>query len=103
MTPRPDRRAGRPGAWLGPGVREGGSGLTVALWSQGYRRQGRPDAPVGEVFAFGATAPFALRGESCAEARARPAERVLVGDREVTELDLLVEVFEAQGVSVIPR
>ncbi|MEV6204685.1 hypothetical protein AB0M64_32610 [Streptomyces sp. NPDC051771] len=93
--------------------RAGAGNSSATLWC---RRKG-DDAAAGqtgrsawrvaragvESGGFGATAPFALHGESSAEARARPAERVPVGDREVTELDPLVEIFEAQGVSVILR
>lgn len=52
---------------------------------------------------WGATTPFTLHWDSSAEARARLAERVAVGDHEVALFDLLLEIFEERGVSVILR
>ncbi|KOG44873.1 Barstar domain containing protein [Streptomyces virginiae] len=52
---------------------------------------------------WGATAPFTLHWDSSAEARARLVERLPVGDREVALFDLLLEIFEKRGVSVILR
>jgi hypothetical protein len=53
--------------------------LSVALWSREYRRQGRPDAPARQA--------FTLDGRHI----------------EVALFDLLLEIFEEQGVSVILR
>lgn len=50
---------------------------------------------------WGATAPFTLHWEYSAEARARLAERLPAGDREIALFDLLLEIFEGRGVSVI--
>ncbi|GAA2782705.1 barstar family protein [Kitasatospora paracochleata] len=50
---------------------------------------------------WGATAPFTLLWNSSAEARARLVERLPVGDREVALFDLLLEIFEERGVSVV--
>ncbi len=118
--------------------------LSVALWSREYQRQGKPDAPAGQVFAldgrhivdrdtfycaigeaingpggyfgwnldalddclrggWGATTPFTLHWDFSAEARTRLAERVPAGDRELALFDLLLEIFEERGVSVILR
>lgn len=52
---------------------------------------------------WGASSPFALHWGSSAEARARLVERVAIGDREVALFDLLMEIFEARGVSVFLR
>ncbi|MEU5061297.1 MULTISPECIES: hypothetical protein [unclassified Streptomyces] len=52
---------------------------------------------------WGATAPFALHWDSSAEAVARLAERVPTGDGEVSLFDLLLEILEERGVSVILR
>ncbi|MFD8010762.1 barstar family protein [Streptomyces sp. NPDC058955] len=134
----------RTGMWRELAAEERHAWLSVALWSRGYQRQGKPDAPVGQVLVldgrhiidedsfycaigeavngpggyfgwnldalddclcggWGATAPFTVRWDSSAEARARLAERVPVGDREVTVFDLLVEILEERGVSVILR
>jgi RNAse (barnase) inhibitor barstar len=52
---------------------------------------------------WGATTPFTLHWDSSAETRARLAERVPAGDREVALFDLLLEIFEKRGVSVVLR
>ncbi|MEU4171817.1 barstar family protein [Streptomyces sp. NPDC026665] len=52
---------------------------------------------------FGATAPFTLHWDYSAEARAGLAERVQTADREVELFDLLLEIFEKRGVSVLLR
>ncbi|MFE3907394.1 barstar family protein [Streptomyces sp. NPDC059153] len=52
---------------------------------------------------WGATTPFALHWDSSAEARARLAERVPTEDGEVSLFDLLLEILEGRGVSVILR
>ncbi|MFE9466837.1 barstar family protein [Streptomyces virginiae] len=52
---------------------------------------------------WGATTPFTLHWESSTETRARLVERVPVGGREVVLFDLLMEIFEERGVSVILR
>ncbi|MFB6635597.1 barstar family protein [Streptomyces sp. NPDC056362] len=52
---------------------------------------------------WGATAPFTLYWDSSAEARARLVERVRADDREVTVFDLILEIFEERGVSVVLR
>ncbi|MFC4034610.1 barstar family protein [Streptomyces polygonati] len=52
---------------------------------------------------WGATAPFTLHWDSSAEARARLAERVSTGDGEASLFDLLLEILEERGVSVILR
>ncbi|WP_322973197.1 barstar family protein [Peterkaempfera griseoplana] len=52
---------------------------------------------------WGATTPFTLHWDSSAEARTRLAECVAAGDRELVPFDLLLEIFEARGVSVILR
>ncbi|MDX2297505.1 MULTISPECIES: barstar family protein [Streptomyces] len=52
---------------------------------------------------WGATAPFTLRWDSSAEARARLGEGVPGGDREATVFELLVEILEERGVNVILR
>jgi hypothetical protein len=44
-----------------------------------------------------------LHWDFSAEARTRLAERVPVGDRELVLFDLLLEVFEERGVSVLLR
>ncbi|MFC4517986.1 barstar family protein [Streptomyces ehimensis] len=118
--------------------------LSVALWSREYQRQGKPDAPAGQVFTldgrhivdrdtfycaigeaingpggyfgwnldalddclsggWGAATPFTLHWDFSAEARARLAERVPAGDREIVLFDLLLKIFEERGVSVILR
>ncbi|MEV7561687.1 barstar family protein [Streptomyces sp. NPDC089795] len=51
---------------------------------------------------WGATAPFTLHWDSSAVARNRLDERV-PGDREVVLFDLILEIFEGRGVSVILR
>lgn len=118
--------------------------LSVALWSRGYQRQGKADAPAGEVFTldgrhivdedsfycaigeaingpggyfgwnldalddclrggWGATTPFTVHWDSSAQSKARLQERVPSGERKVTLFDLLLEIFEEQGVSFILR
>ncbi|MFD9540819.1 barstar family protein [Streptomyces sp. NPDC060022] len=118
--------------------------LSVALWSRGYQRRGKPDAPAGQVFTldgrhitdedtfycaigeaingpggyfgwnlaalddclcggWGAATRFTLHWDSSAEARARLAEPVPTGDREVALFDLLLEIFEERGVTVVLR
>jgi RNAse (barnase) inhibitor barstar len=52
---------------------------------------------------WGATAPFTLHWDSSAEARTRLVERVPANDREVALFDLLLEIFEERGVSVLLR
>ncbi|MGA5327751.1 barstar family protein [Streptomyces griseoincarnatus] len=49
---------------------------------------------------WGATPPFTLRWDHSAESRARLAERVSVGDREVTLFELLLQIFEDRGLRV---
>ena len=118
--------------------------LSVALSSRTYQRQGKPDAPAGQVFTvdsrhivdrdtfycaigeavngpggyfgwnldalddclfggWGAATPFTLHWDFSAEARERLSERVPLGDREVALFDLIVEIFERRGVSVVLR
>ncbi|MET9123360.1 barstar family protein [Streptomyces sp. NPDC004528] len=118
--------------------------LSVALWSSKYQRQGKPDAPAGQVFVldgrhivdedsfycaigetvngpggyfgwnlsalddclcggWGATTPFTLHWNFSTEARTRLAERVNTGDREIALFDLILEILEERGVSVILR
>ncbi|MET9062472.1 barstar family protein [Streptomyces antibioticus] len=50
---------------------------------------------------WGATTPFTLRWDSSADARARLAERLPVGNRETTVFDLILEILEKRGVNVI--
>ncbi|MEV6260819.1 barstar family protein [Streptomyces sp. NPDC051784] len=52
---------------------------------------------------WGATTPFTLHWDFSAEARTRLAERVPAGERELALFDLLLEIFEERGVSVILR
>ncbi|MGC4986061.1 barstar family protein, partial [Streptomyces sp. DT193] len=52
---------------------------------------------------WGASVPFTLHWDSSDQARARLVERVPVGDRDVSLFDLLLEIFEKRGVSVILR
>ncbi|MFF1510359.1 barstar family protein [Streptomyces sp. NPDC058326] len=52
---------------------------------------------------WGASTPFTLYWDASAESRARLGARVPVGDREVALFDLLLEIFEKRGVSVILR
>ncbi|MFG2479908.1 barstar family protein [Streptomyces fagopyri] len=52
---------------------------------------------------WGATTPFTLHWDFSAEARTRLAERVDTGDREPVLFDLLLEIFEERGVSVVLR
>ncbi|MFF3085879.1 barstar family protein [Streptomyces nojiriensis] len=52
---------------------------------------------------WGATAPFTLHWDSSAEAKARLAERVPAGHGEVSLFDLILEILEERGVSVILR
>ncbi|WP_455770650.1 hypothetical protein [Streptomyces erythrochromogenes] len=52
---------------------------------------------------WGATTPFTVHWDSSAQAKARLQERVPSGEREVALFDLLLEIFEEQGVSVILR
>ncbi|MFD7407744.1 barstar family protein [Streptomyces sp. NPDC059866] len=52
---------------------------------------------------WGATPPFTLQWESSAEASARLAERVPTDDGEASLFDLLLEIFERRGVSVVLR
>ncbi|MFH9956102.1 barstar family protein [Streptomyces roseolus] len=137
-------RLNRTGMWHALAPDERHAWLSVALWSHGYRRQGRPAAPAGQVFAvdgrhivdedsfycaigeavngpggyfgwnldalddclcggWGATVPFTLLWDSSADARARLGEHVPADDREVTVLDLLLEIFEERGVTVVLR
>ncbi|MER7053979.1 MULTISPECIES: barstar family protein [unclassified Streptomyces] len=134
----------RTGMWreLAPGDRR--AWLSVALWSQKYRRQGKPDAPTGQVFTldgrhivdrdtfycaigeavngpggyfgwnldalddclrggWGATTPFTVHWLASTGTRAGPVEPVHVGDGEIALFDLLLEIFEERGVSVILR
>ncbi|OKJ64213.1 barstar family protein [Streptomyces sp. CB02261] len=42
----------RTGMWHALAPQERRAWLSVALWSRAYRRQGKPDAPAGQVFAF---------------------------------------------------
>lgn len=118
--------------------------LWVALKSQAYKRQGKPDAPAGQAFTldgrhivdrdtfycaigeavngpggyfgwnldalddclsggFGATTPFTLHWDSSAEARACLAERVPFDDREIALFDVILEILEGRGVSVVLR
>lgn len=138
------RHLNRTGMWheLAPEDRQ--AWLSVALWSREYQRQGKTDAPAGQVFTldgrhivdrdsfycaigeaingpggyfawnldalddclrsgWGAATPFTLHWDSSAEARARLVERVPTGDGEVSLFDLLLEIFDDQGVSVILR
>ncbi|MFE0171357.1 barstar family protein [Streptomyces sp. NPDC059002] len=134
----------RPGMWHDLGPKDRRAWLSVALWSREYRRQGRPDAPAGQVFTvdgrhitdrdsfscaigeaingpggyfggnldalddclrggWGATTPFTLHWDSSAEARAGLAENMPTDDGEASLFDLLLEIFEERGVSVILR
>jgi len=43
-------RLDRTGMWHGLAPEDRHAWLSVALWSRGYRRRGRPDAPAGRVF-----------------------------------------------------
>ncbi|MEU3777370.1 barstar family protein [Streptomyces sp. NPDC032472] len=43
-------RLNRPGMWQELAPEDRRAWLSVALWSQEYQRQGRPDAPAGQVF-----------------------------------------------------
>ncbi|WP_405786991.1 barstar family protein [Streptomyces sp. NBC_00029] len=52
---------------------------------------------------WGAAAPFTLRWDHSAEARARLAERVPTGGGEGSLFDLLLEIFEARRVDVVLR
>ncbi|MFE0801243.1 barstar family protein [Streptomyces sp. NPDC058812] len=52
---------------------------------------------------WGATTPFTLHWDFSAQTRARLRERVPIGEREVALFDLLLEIFEEQGVSVTLR
>ncbi|MFB7244192.1 Barstar domain containing protein [Streptomyces populi] len=52
---------------------------------------------------WGATTPFTLHWDHSAEARTRLAERVSSIDREVVLFDLLLEILEERGVSVVLR
>ncbi|MEV2279154.1 barstar family protein [Nocardiopsis sp. NPDC049922] len=52
---------------------------------------------------WGATPRFTLYWGSSAEARARLAERVPTGDGDVALFDLILEIFEEQGVNVVLR
>ncbi|MER5965391.1 barstar family protein [Streptomyces sp. NPDC002057] len=52
---------------------------------------------------WGASRPFTVHWVYSAEARARLAERVPVGDRDVPLFDMLVEIMEERGVSVVLR
>ncbi|QIY58776.1 hypothetical protein HEP86_35265 [Streptomyces sp. RPA4-5] len=52
---------------------------------------------------LGATPPFTLHWDSSAEASARLVERVPTGEGDVALFDLLKEVFEERGVSVMLR
>ncbi|MFF7145615.1 barstar family protein [Streptomyces nodosus] len=135
-------RLNRAGMWHELAPEDRHAWLSVALWSREYQRQGKPDAPAGQVFTldgrhivdrtsfycaigeaingpggyfgwnldalrdclrggWGATTPFSLRWDSSAEARTRLAERVPIGDPDVSLFDLLLEIFEERGVSVI--
>ncbi|KOV75889.1 MULTISPECIES: barstar family protein [unclassified Streptomyces] len=137
-------RLNHTGMWYELAPEERHAWLSVALWSRGYRRQGKPDAPAGQVFTldgrhvvdrdtfycamgeaingpggyfgwnldalddclrggWGATTPFTLHWDFSAGVRTRLAERVPVGDRELVLFDLLLEIFEERGVSVILR
>ncbi|MFE6898788.1 barstar family protein [Streptomyces sp. NPDC057717] len=134
----------RTGMWHELATEDRRAWLSVALWSWEYHRQGRPDAPAGQVFTldgrhivyrdtfycaigeamngpggyfgwnldalddclcggWGATTPFTLHWDSSAEARARLEQRVPSGDRDVPLFDLLLEIFEERGASVILR
>ncbi|WP_328663645.1 barstar family protein [Streptomyces sp. NBC_00328] len=134
----------RTGMWHELAPEDRHAWLSVALWSRQYQRQGRPDAPAGQVLTvdgeyivdedsfycavgeavngpggyfgwnldalgdclrggWGATTPFTLHWDSSAKARTRLVERVPVGDRDVPLFDLLLEIFEERGVSVILR
>ncbi|MFH9066817.1 barstar family protein [Streptomyces coeruleorubidus] len=137
-------RLNHTGMWHELAPKDRHAWLSVALWSREYQRQGKPDAPAGQVFTldgrhvvdrdtfycaigeaingpggyfgwnldalddclrggWGATTPFTLYWDFSAEARTRLAERVPVGDRELVLFDLLLEIFEERGVSVILR
>ncbi len=69
-------------------------------------RQGWPHS--GAVSCDGVAGPggaaggaeFTLRWDHSAESRARLAERVSVGDREVTLFELLLQIFEDRGLRV---
>ncbi|MFE7530905.1 barstar family protein [Kitasatospora sp. NPDC057542] len=52
---------------------------------------------------WGATPPFTLRWESSAEARAALAERTPTSDGTASLFDLIVEIFEGRGISVVLR
>ncbi|WSI53127.1 hypothetical protein OG366_30465 [Streptomyces cyaneofuscatus] len=52
---------------------------------------------------WGATTPCTVHWDFSARARARLGERVRSGEREVTFFDLLLEIFEERGVSVVLR
>lgn len=52
---------------------------------------------------WGACRPFTVHWRYSAESRARLVERVHLGDREVALFDLLMEIFEERGVSVLLR
>ncbi len=69
-------------------------------------RQGWPHS--GAVSCGGAAGPggaagraeFTLRWDHSAESRAGLAERVFVGDREVTLFELLLQIFQDRGLRV---
>lgn len=137
-------RLTRIGMWHDLAPKDRHAWLSVALWSREYQRQGRANAPAGQVFTldgrhivdrdsfycaigeaingpggyfgwnldalddclrggWGAIAPFTLHWDSSAEARARLAERVPAGDGEVLLFDLILEILDERGVSVILR
>ncbi|MFF9126528.1 barstar family protein [Streptomyces sp. NPDC014889] len=52
---------------------------------------------------WGAATPFTLRWDSSAEARAGLVERIPTGDGDVSLFDLIQEIFEERGVSIILR
>ncbi|MGJ5748750.1 barstar family protein [Streptomyces puniciscabiei] len=134
----------RTGMWQDLAPEDRRAWLSVALWSQEYQRQGKPDAPAGETFTldgrhivdrdtfycaigeaingpggyfgwnldalddcliggWGASTPFTLHWDASAKARARLVERVRAGAREVALFDLLLEILEERGVSVVLR
>ncbi|MGQ7746943.1 barstar family protein [Streptomyces sp. WC2508] len=134
----------RTGMWHELAPEDRRAWLSVTLWSQEYQRQGKADAPAGQVFTldgrhivdrdsfycaigeaingpggyfgwnldaltdclrggWGTTTPFTVHWDSSAQAKARLQERVPSAEREVALFDLLLEIFEEQGVSVILR
>ncbi|MFE5852654.1 barstar family protein [Streptomyces sp. NPDC056500] len=52
---------------------------------------------------WGATTPFTVHWDSSAQTRAQLQEHMPSGKREVALSDLLLEIFEEQGVSVVLR